>query len=71
MNLKTADDCNDGPWPLPARRRAHSKFVEANFATCESKKTISNRFGVPKEETEFHKYHRGVRIEIQGLFGLY
>jgi len=39
-------------------------FVEANFASCESKGTISNRFGVANEETEFHKYLwvcRGVR----------
>jgi 4-amino-4-deoxy-L-arabinose transferase-like glycosyltransferase len=32
------------------------EFVEANFASCESKGTISNRFGVANEETEYHKY---------------
>jgi 4-amino-4-deoxy-L-arabinose transferase-like glycosyltransferase len=32
------------------------EFVEANFTTCESKGTISNRFGVANEETEDHKY---------------
>ena len=40
------------------------KFVDANFATCESKGTISNRFGVANEETKLHKYLwvcRGVR----------
>jgi len=39
-------------------------FVEANFANCESKGTISNRYGVANEETEFHKYLwvcRGIR----------
>ena len=32
------------------------EFVEANFVTCESKGTISNRLGVANEETEYHKY---------------
>ncbi len=32
------------------------EFVEANFASCESKGTITNRFGVANEETEYHKY---------------
>jgi hypothetical protein len=32
------------------------EFVEANFTSCESKGTISNRFGVANEETEYHKY---------------
>jgi len=39
-------------------------FVKANFASCESKGTISNRFGVANEETDYHKYLwvcRGVR----------
>jgi hypothetical protein len=39
-------------------------FVTANFASCESKGTISNRLGVANEETEIHKYLwvcRGVR----------
>jgi hypothetical protein len=31
-------------------------FVEANFTSCESKGTISNRLGVANEETEIHKY---------------
>jgi hypothetical protein len=31
-------------------------FVEANFASCESKGTISNPYGVANEETEDHKY---------------
>lgn len=40
------------------------EFVEANFTSCESKGTISNRFGVTNEETKHHKYLwvcRGVR----------
>lgn len=40
------------------------QFVETYFAACESKGTISNRFGVANEETEDHKYLwvcRGVR----------
>ena len=32
------------------------EFVAENFAACESKGTISNRFGVGNEETEQHKY---------------
>jgi 4-amino-4-deoxy-L-arabinose transferase-like glycosyltransferase len=32
------------------------QFVQANFANCESEGTISNRYGVPNEETEDHKY---------------
>jgi Dolichyl-phosphate-mannose-protein mannosyltransferase len=32
------------------------KFAQANFTTCESKGSISNRFGVANEETEFDKY---------------
>lgn len=32
------------------------KFVDANFTACESQGTISNRFGVANEETEFDKY---------------
>jgi hypothetical protein len=40
------------------------KFTDANFESCEAKGTISNRYGVPNEETEDHKYLwvcRGVR----------
>src|SRR5258706_9046467 len=40
------------------------EFVEANFAACESKGTISNHFGVANEETRFGRYLwvcRGVR----------
>lgn len=39
-------------------------LVEANFASCEAKGTISNRFGVANEETQFDKYLwvcRGIR----------
>ena len=39
-------------------------FVKANFASCESKGTISNRIGVANEETAYHKYLwvcRGIR----------
>ncbi|MGP0072877.1 MAG: ArnT family glycosyltransferase [Bryobacteraceae bacterium] len=32
------------------------QFVQDNFASCESRGTISNRYGVPNEETEVHKY---------------
>jgi len=32
------------------------RFVETHFAACESKGTISNRWGVANEETEHHKY---------------
>jgi len=32
------------------------KFVAANFGSCESEGTISNRYGVANEETEDHKY---------------
>jgi hypothetical protein len=40
------------------------EFVDANFAACESKGTISNHFGVTNEETRFDRYLwvcRGVR----------
>lgn len=32
------------------------KFVQAHFAACESKGTISNRYGVANEETESDRY---------------
>jgi hypothetical protein len=32
------------------------EFVKDNFTSCESRGTITNRFGVPNEETEMHKY---------------
>ncbi len=35
-------------------------FVKANFASCESKGTISNRFGVANEETELSQVPVGL-----------
>lgn len=32
------------------------EFVDTHFSACESRGTISNRFGVANEETEYHKY---------------
>lgn len=32
------------------------RFVDDNFTSCESRGTISNRYGVANEETEIHKY---------------
>jgi len=32
------------------------RFVEANFAACESKGTIHNPYGIANEESEYHKY---------------
>src|SRR5581483_3244420 len=32
------------------------RFVEQNFATCEARGLITNRYGVGNEETEYDKY---------------